>query len=288
MATSSNLVERQGLTARGPGAAGVRAVPSAVSLCLPPEYRQQGANLTLDEHRDSADAYWSDWRIAESHRWQFHVYAWAARLIRERGLRSVLDVGCGVATKLARHLQPVCADTVGVDQPSALAVARRRGVSAALHEIDLEAPGLELGRSFDLIVCADVIEHLADPDPMLEFVRRHAHETTLFLVSTPERDRERGRECRASNKPEHVREWARSEFVAFLRSRGLRPLRSRLLPKDEREIGPCRETERAFRLRTAATSPLCCQAVLCAIGSPDLHAGDRQSNIWSAIPKEMR
>ena len=50
---------------------GAPVPPSAESLCLPRDYRQQTSNLTLDANRDDG-SYWSDWRIKESARWQHH------------------------------------------------------------------------------------------------------------------------------------------------------------------------------------------------------------------------
>ena len=93
--------------------------PSSESLCLPPGYRQQAGNLTLDANRDNG-SYWAPWRIADSAKWQYHVYRWAAELVTRSGLSSVLDVGCGVCTKLSQHLVPVCSDVVAMDQRSAL------------------------------------------------------------------------------------------------------------------------------------------------------------------------
>jgi len=238
--------------------------PSAESLCLPPTYRQQPRNLTLDSNRDDS-GYWAPWRIADSAKWQFHVYAWAATIIAREHCRSVLDLGCGVATKLTAHLLPACSDVEGMDQPSALEAARHQGCRVPLHPIDLESLSRPTHRTFDLIVCADVIEHLLDPDPMLRWLRAFASPRAFLLLSTPERDRERGRDCMASNKPEHVREWARPEFHRFLRSRGLTPLRSRLFPKDDAPIRGCWEQEARFRLRLENRSKLCCQAVLCRI-----------------------
>lgn len=235
--------------------------------CLPAGYRQRSRNQTLDANREDGP-YWSPWRIAESARYQHHVYAWAARLIRERGLGRVLDLGCGVGTKMAIHLIPHAREVEGMDQAAALEVARARGIGVPLAAVDLERPGPMSSRPFDLIVCADVVEHLLDPDPMLGLIRSLSHAGTRLLISTPERDRERGRDCRGADKPEHVREWSRGEFRAFLESRGLRPRACRLLPKADAEIPPLREQERRFRLRLSDRSPLCCQAWLCAVERP--------------------
>ncbi|MCC6427928.1 MAG: class I SAM-dependent methyltransferase [Phycisphaerales bacterium] len=247
-----------------PPAASPLRVATNVSLFLPEQYRQQTANLTLDVNRTEG-TYWAPWRLADNRKWQHHVYAWAAQLVRERGLRSVLDVGCGPCVKLIEHLAPVAAEVVGIDQPSALAAARKCGATFELREVDLERPTIIPDRTFDLVLCADVIEHLADPDPALDLIRKFAGSDTIVMISTPERLRERGRDCMASNKPEHVREWSRDEFRRFLESRGMRPIAHRLLPKDDAPREPLREQERQWRLNQRTTSPLCCQAWACRI-----------------------
>ena len=251
----------------------IRCAPARIApnhhIFLPPGYRQQPAALTHDSARED-DSYWAPWRLADNGKWQHHVYAWAADLIRASGLRSVLDVGCGPCVKLSRHIAPLCADIVGLDQPSALRAARDTGAAFDLREADLEHANVELGRPFDLILCADVIEHLGDPDPALELIRRCAHEDTRIVISTPERARERGRDCMASPKPEHVREWTREEFALLLADRGFIPTGHRLLPKDAAERAPLREAERDFRLHRRPTSPLCCQAWVCRIAPASL------------------
>lgn len=231
---------------------------------LPPGYREQARNLTLDAHRDNG-TYWAEWRLADSGRFQVHVYRWAARLIERHGLGSVLDVGCGAGTKLGAVIAPVCAEIHALDQASALEQVRRRCPGARCTEIDLEASDIRLGRTFDLILCADVIEHLVDPDPMLRLIRDHAAPTTRVLFSTPERRRLRGRDCNGSSKPEHVREWSMDEFRRLLASRGFGPLRSRLFPQDDADPSVYRQEEIAFRLGRGERSRLACHAVLCGV-----------------------
>jgi SAM-dependent methyltransferase len=239
-------------------------LPPPEALALPRGYRQQPGNFTLDANRDNG-SYWADWRLAESGRHQFHVYRWAARLIRREGFRSVLDVGCGPCTKLQQHIVPVCRDVEGIDQPSALAAARKRGVTVKLTPVDLEAPALTPARTFDLIICADVLEHLVDPGPALRLIRSFAHGRSLVLLSTPERHRQRGRRCMASAKPEHVREWSRPEFSEFTRSRGLIPVFTNLFPGDDSPVTLHRAHEARFRAGREETSPMSCLAVLCRL-----------------------
>lgn len=75
-----------------------------------------------------------------------------ADAVRRLEPRSVLDAGCGtgrVAIELARH----GIEVVGVDaDPSMIATARSRGPQIEWVEADLV--GLDLGRTFDVIVMA--------------------------------------------------------------------------------------------------------------------------------------
>jgi hypothetical protein len=129
--------------------------------------------------------------------------------------------------------------------------------------VDLEAPSFAPERAYDLIICADVLEHLIDPDPAIRLIRRCAHAGTLVLLSTPDRRRRRGRGCMRSDKPEHVREWSRDEFLRFVGTRGLEVLCSRLTPQDNTPVRAHLRSELAWRLRLAEQSTLACHAVLC-------------------------
>ncbi len=246
-------------------------VASNEVLCLPPGYRQQPGNNTHDDYRTDG-TYWCKVRVGLNAKWQHHVYLWAARLVRSRGLRRVLDVGCGPCVKLSRHLAPLGVEITGIDQPAGLNAARARGVAFQLVVDDLEQPASSFASPFDLIICADVIEHLADPEPMLGLIRRASHAGTIVIFSTPERARERGRDCTASNKPEHVREWTREEFARYLASRGFQPRAHHLFPKDDADPAPLREAERDYRLRRAERSPLCCQAWACSVEGAGFNA----------------
>jgi SAM-dependent methyltransferase len=88
-----------------------------------------------------------------------------------RKLRSVLDVGAGEGTwgREVRRVRPGVS-YLGID-PSQYAVARfgrRRNIKLGSFE---QLPTLSLGRAYDLIVCADVLQYV--PDAALRRGVRH-------------------------------------------------------------------------------------------------------------------
>jgi len=240
-----------------------RGLADPTAYCLPRGYQQQNIARTRDDVNRTA-LYWTAERIAESRRYQSHVYRWAGDLLQRCGLTSMLDVGSGPGVKLAEYITPVCSDITAVDQPSALAVATSLRIAAMMRPIDLEAPPTP-DRCYDLVLCSDVIEHVLDPAPLLGYLRAAAGAGGLVLVSTPERARLRGRDCLVCKKPDHVREWARLEFLTFLSKSGFDVIRTRLLPQDDARVGVHREAERSFRQAKFGRSPLCCHAVLCRV-----------------------
>jgi SAM-dependent methyltransferase len=241
------------------------SVSSAGRYMLPAGYVSRPRAVSLDTEA-STGPYWTPERIENAGRYQVHVYRWAAAIARERGVRRVLDAGCGVATKLCSLLDAPGRELWGVDQASAVEIARSVSPAARYWTADLERPAGasgDPGGLFDLVVCADVLEHLENPDPLMAMIGERLAPTGLAVLSTPERDRLRGRGCRVSLKPDHVREWSRSEFTAYVRSRCFEVLGSRLSAQDETPTSACLWRECAFRLRLRERSPLACQAVLC-------------------------
>jgi SAM-dependent methyltransferase len=134
--------------------------------------------------------------------------------------------------------------------------------AARFVEADLDELELDLGRSFDLIVCADVLEHLKHPDACLRFIRSHLAEGGRALLSTPERDHLRGRDCMRSPHPGHVREWNAAEFRRFVGGCGLVVERQLMLPQGRThplELAASRLLGRYLLSRRWAS----CQAVVC-------------------------
>lgn len=241
-------------------------------FCIAAGYRQQPAALTRDDAAsgpESAPEYWNPQRIAAAARYQHHVYAWAATLIRRHHLRSVLDLGCGPGIKLARLVAPAFGSRLpdatieGWDQASAVTAARAAGSPGVYRVIDLEHPEPPIaGQTFDLIICADVLEHLIDPDPAMRLIAQLCRRGTRVLLSTPDRARLHGRDCMESTKPEHIREWAAPEFERYIQTRGFRIDMVRHFPADQAPLHLGRADELRWRAHLADRSPHRCHTVL--------------------------
>jgi SAM-dependent methyltransferase len=114
-----------------------------------------------------------------------------ARMLREvlRGADRpafIVDVGCGdgAATALAAQGSPEHR-MLGLDW-SAAALRRAQTRGLALIRAEVEPAGLPIasGRA-DVVVMSELIEHLVDPDSVLEEVRRVLRPGGTLLLSTP-------------------------------------------------------------------------------------------------------
>ena len=143
---------------------------------------------------------------------QDEVYQTARRFLMDNGLSGVLDVGCGSGYKLVKYFADE--ETLGLELPDTLAFLQKKYPDRAWALSDFASP--PQGR-YGLTICSDVIEHLLDPDALLEFFMRVDCE--YFLLSTPERGR-LGLPARFRPRSRwHVREWSQEEFAAYLSPR---------------------------------------------------------------------
>jgi len=95
----------------------------------------------------------------------------------------VLDVGCDVgfaARDLVSHGFQVC----GIDRNAAtLAQAARYYQQTILADVEDEIPGLD--GPFDVIIFADILEHLTDPRPVFDRFTRFLTPGGVVVVSVP-------------------------------------------------------------------------------------------------------
>ncbi|HEY8490962.1 MAG TPA: methyltransferase domain-containing protein, partial [Dehalococcoidia bacterium] len=142
-----------------------------------------------------------------------HRYVFAAGLA---GGKRVLDLASGEgygSALLARSAAAV----VGIDlDGEAVAHARRRYPQGNLSFLQgsIEAVPLQASAAFDLVVCFEAIEHVQEPEAVVQEARRLLKPDGLFLVSTPNKrtfTEETGRTWHW-----HTREFSLEEFRELL------------------------------------------------------------------------
>jgi|SRR5215217_1175959 len=155
--------------------------------------------------------------------YQPDVYRVAAAVAEELGSGTIIDIGAGSGEKLARLSDRF--DLVGLDYGMNFDLSRKRYPAIHWREHDLEEdsplpiePGELAGATF---VCADVIEHLVDPQPLLRKLRVALDEAAAIVLSTPDRTllSATGHSGPPSN-PCHVREWSQCELARLLWNAG--------------------------------------------------------------------
>lgn len=138
--------------------------------------------------------------------WQNDVYRLAKKVAMKEGLKTVLDVGCGSGYKLLKYFKRF--PTVGSEVEPTLSWLKERYPDRAWLPLD----GLAL--KYDLVISADVIEHVPDPDALLEMIKR-VHPKRV-VISTPDRSM---LVCDQQGPPRnicHIREWSFDEFGMYL------------------------------------------------------------------------
>jgi hypothetical protein len=141
--------------------------------------------------------------------YQKEVYAAAKNLYVEKGLKGILDIGCGSAYKLLVNFQ---------QDPKA-------GVELNINWLIKQYPN-ETWFAFSdnawkqfpaqLIICADVIEHVPNPDAFIADLLAHQH-AQYFIFSTPDRNLDTSPwKFGPPNNESHFREWTFEEFEQYM------------------------------------------------------------------------
>ena len=187
---------------------------------------------------------------------------YVSEYIRPKSGDRILDIGCGPALKLQSLIAPLCNDIVGLDDQRIVEYCRQHFDFGQFIACDIEHDPFPVQRTFDLIICADVIEHLVDPDKLLDAIRAAATPDSWIVLSTPDRDILRGKGCLRSPKRMHVREWTSAEFAIYLTSRSFVIHEHTLLPPIKFYWSTEYFQQRFLQLR-AGRSFASCQMVVC-------------------------
>ncbi|MDP2937381.1 MAG: class I SAM-dependent methyltransferase [Dehalococcoidia bacterium] len=112
----------------------------------------------------------------------------AARLFQKHLGRAerLLDIGCGVGG-VGLYLQEVLSakEVYGVEiSESRVAAAQQRGIKAVQRDFNQEPLPFD-DNSFDAIFCGEIIEHLVDPDHLLDEIHRALTPQGVCVLTTP-------------------------------------------------------------------------------------------------------
>lgn len=138
---------------------------------------------------------------------QREVYMEVLKFVKENRLNSIIDIGCGSGYKLVRYLGKY--DIEGLEiEPTLSWLKKNYPHNKWVDRVDPD-------KEYDVVICADVIEHLYDPTELLKMFS--SMKATTFFISTPERDIVRGPEDMGPPRNEtHFREWNTKEFVELV------------------------------------------------------------------------
>jgi Methyltransferase domain len=113
-------------------------------------------------HRSEA-SYFDDTESTDQ--WQREVYQFAKEVFDQKHLTTVCDIGCGSANKLVRYFAGC--NFIGLDVLETCKWLRRKYPNLSWMELDFRnAPSLRA----DLVIAADVIEHVLNPDELLTYI----------------------------------------------------------------------------------------------------------------------
>lgn len=165
-------------------------------------------------------AYFND-RLSDSAAWQADVYRLAAHLARENQIKWLIDLGCGRGEKLMQYADLF--KITGFDYGENIDYCYTNHSPGTWISIDLNSKIVPARLFTDsVVICADVIEHLPNPEILIDSLKNACKVAKYVLLSTPDRDRVYKTENNGPpGNPHHVREWTNAELVSWLRSEGL-------------------------------------------------------------------
>lgn len=145
-----------------------------------------------------------------------------ARLLKNRNIKNVADIGCGEGFGLNNLIQNNIGNKyVGLDSSSAaLKTAGKIYPKIKYIKGDIYRTPFK-NSEFDLVVCSEVLEHLTNPDQAIKELRRISRR--YILISVPLEpwfkfsNFLRGKYLRTlGNHPEHINWWGTGSLNKFI------------------------------------------------------------------------
>ena len=150
---------------------------------------------------------------ANEDEWQREVYDYALGVAHQAGAKRVCDFGAGSGFKLMTRFQEF--ETVGIDVPETVEFLKTTYPDRMWLNTGELSP--EMFDGFDLVIASDVIEHLPEPEALLDALARS--NAANIVLSTPARElliRRGDRPLGPPKNPHHFLEWTTEEFRSFV------------------------------------------------------------------------
>ena len=140
---------------------------------------------------------------------QYEVYQLALTIAKIIDKQPVLDIGCGSGYKLVNLFCDF--DTLGIDlKPTYSYLIKKYPNKSWAIKTDTPPVG-----KYGVVVCADVIEHVLDPDNFINYLSKI--DFCYLILSTPDRSFRVLSQDGPPTNTAHVREWTRDEFYEYMR-----------------------------------------------------------------------
>ena len=156
---------------------------------------------------------------------QKEVYLFCRDFMKKNNLKTVIDVGCGSAYKLTTFLKEF--NTIGVETEPCYTYLKQtypdfKWLLSGEAEKSFEV--YEEINNSDVVICSDVIEHIVNPDNLVDYLL--SLKSKYYIISTPCREilcnhpKFSNTYKKSWNGPPlnrcHVREWTMQEFAQYI------------------------------------------------------------------------
>lgn len=141
------------------------------------------------------------------------TYRYAKDVAEKNKHKVIVDMGCGSGILLLRYFNEY--NTIGYDLPINVDWLRKNHPDRKWIYSDFNVDVFEKP---DMIICADVIEHIMEPNALMEWIKRT--EARDIIISTPQRDNLKSASNMSVIGPPknryHIREWNYEELEKYV------------------------------------------------------------------------
>lgn len=149
---------------------------------------------------------------------QKEVYRYARCVFCLSKSENILDIGCGCPEKLKMFIG-FAKNIYGIDTEKVVSKIEKKYTFGKWFAKDLSKSEEIIFQKFDMILCADVIEHIEDPNVLVDFIKKQALSHTQIILSTPDRESLNNNDGPPLDMS-HYREWKFDEFKEYILKSG--------------------------------------------------------------------